>query len=202
MRKWMVAGLDVPPVAFNISNRQFEVPNLHQIFRGIADRCGVPAFNLEVEITEDVVMEHASHAMQAIMSFQDVGFQVALDDFGMGNSSLNYFRMIPVNHIKIDRSFVHGMEYSNRSASVVKAIVELGHAFSARITGEGIENKHQFDLLRETGCDEAQGFALSMPLPPDEIPDFIRVHVSDPCLHHFPSKKLDILALLLNTPSQ
>jgi diguanylate cyclase (GGDEF)-like protein len=156
-------------IAANISPAQLrdrEFPR--QVFDLLA-RTGMRAADLELEITEGILLEEASDPAEALRVFRAAGIRIALDDFGTGYSSLNYLKRYPVDRIKIDRSFVSQLSPGGVSLAIVQAMVTLAHALAIEVTAEGVETSEQMTLLAGLGCNVLQGFLLSAPLPPAEL---------------------------------
>jgi diguanylate cyclase (GGDEF)-like protein/PAS domain S-box-containing protein len=163
--RWRAAGLDPPRVAVNVSPLQLR----HRGFvREIAEAIGVDphaAQGLELEITESLIMEDVQHSIATLEAIRAMGVRVAIDDFGTGYSSLSYLAKLPVDTIKIDRSFVIEMTTGEQGLALVSTIVALGHSLKLTIVAEGVENEEQAACLRRLGCDELQGYLFSRPVP-------------------------------------
>jgi EAL domain-containing protein (putative c-di-GMP-specific phosphodiesterase class I) len=139
-----------------------------RVFKLLADTHMRPA-DLELEITEGILLEEASTASEALRIFRSAGIRIALDDFGTGYSSLNYLKRYPVDRIKIDRSFVSQLAPGSVSRAIVQAMVTLAHALNIEVTAEGVETKEQMDILVQLGCNVFQGFLLSPPVSRDAL---------------------------------
>jgi EAL domain-containing protein (putative c-di-GMP-specific phosphodiesterase class I) len=138
--------------------------------QALLDRTGFPATALELEITESLVMEHGSAAEADLGAIRETGVRLAMDDFGTGFSSMAQLKRLPIDKLKIDRSFVRDVPENPSVSAIIEAIVALGHALQLTVTAEGVERAEQAALLRERGCDFLQGFHFAHPLPPEEIP--------------------------------
>ena len=123
---------------------------------------------IEMEITETVIMEETAHNMEVLQQIFDLGIGIALDDFGTGYSSMNYLTQLPLNILKIDRSFIQDMN-NVKGAAIVQAIVALAKGLSLKVVAEGVETQEQFERLHALACDSVQGFYFSKPLPVDGI---------------------------------
>jgi diguanylate cyclase (GGDEF)-like protein/PAS domain S-box-containing protein len=156
-------------VAVNLSTRQFRDNNLVDIISHALDRSGLPPARLELEITESVLLKDSRANLITLRRLRDSGIRIALDDFGTGYSSLGYLQRFPFSKIKIDRSFISGLPQSEESQAIVRAVIGLGRALGMRVTAEGVETAAQLDWIR-SGCDEAQGYFLSRPVPADMVP--------------------------------
>jgi EAL domain-containing protein (putative c-di-GMP-specific phosphodiesterase class I) len=162
---WFAAGFEGVPVAVNVSplqlrNRAF-IEEVRQAI-GIDARA---AQGLELEITESLIMEDARDSIAILQAIRDMGVRIAIDDFGTGFSSLNYLTRLPVDTLKIDRSFVIDMTDGPTGLALVSAIINLAHALKLKVVAEGVATGEQSRLLHLLNCDEIQGFVFSKPLP-------------------------------------
>jgi len=156
-------------IAVNISPAQLRDPRFpERVFKLLAETRMAPT-DLELEITEGILLEDSSISANAIRVFRSAGIRIALDDFGTGYSSLNYLKRYPVDRIKIDRSFVSQLAVGSVSVAIVQAMVTLAHALKIDVTAEGVETSEQMDVLVDLGCNVFQGFLLSPPVPPDAL---------------------------------
>ncbi|WP_414833410.1 putative bifunctional diguanylate cyclase/phosphodiesterase [Afifella sp. YEN Y35] len=160
-------------VAVNISPCSFERLGLAGRLLRIMREERVNPNQIEIEITESVLLKEGKSAAEELLHLRSHGVRVALDDFGTGYSSLNRLRMLKVDKVKIDRSFVQPIGETADSTAIVDAIVELGHALGLLVTAEGVETERQREYLRFIGCDEIQGFLFSGPVPPEAINDML-----------------------------
>ena len=165
-RAWLDSGLPAVRVAVNISSVQFRSGRLDRHIRGILDATGLAPENLELELTEGVVMSEAAGAVEALERLSTMGIQIAIDDFGTGYSSLSYLKRFPIDRLKIDKSFVRDIAHDSDDRAIAKAVIRLGHSLKMRVVAEGVEAPEQLEALRLHGCDEIQGFHFSRPLPP------------------------------------
>jgi EAL domain-containing protein (putative c-di-GMP-specific phosphodiesterase class I) len=138
------------------------------------DRWHVPAGLLELEITETTIMADPSRAHRILAELAAVGVKLTIDDFGTGYSSLAYLKNLPVNQLKIDRSFVMHMHQDLNDAVIVRSVIDLGHNLGLRTVAEGIEDARTRDELTSLGCDSGQGYLLARPMPSQEIGEWIR----------------------------
>jgi len=159
-------------VAVNLSPRQFRDNNLVDIISHALDRSGLAPSRLELEITESVLLTDSRANLITLRRLREGGIRIALDDFGTGYSSLGYLQRFPFSKIKIDRSFTSGLPQSEESQAIVRSVMGLGRSLGMRVTAEGVENAAQLDWVR-AGCDEAQGYFLSRPVPAAEVPALI-----------------------------
>ena len=127
-----------------------------------------PVRDLEIEITESVMIDSAEEALNCINAVKQMGARIALDDFGTGYSSLSYLNTFPADILKVDKSFIDKMNSSDSSKQYVAAIISIGHIMNFDVISEGVEKPEQLDTLRSIGCDYIQGYIWGRPLPPDE----------------------------------
>src|SRR5205807_13903 len=130
---------------------------------------GVDPSRLILEITETSVMSDAEYAMQVLNRLAAMGLTLAIDDFGTGYSSLSYLKRLPVDEVKIDKSFVLNMQHDENDAVIVRSIIDLAGNLGLRVVAEGVETTSTWDALRDMGCDIAQGYVISRPLPADQF---------------------------------
>ena len=171
-RAWELAGLRVP-IAVNLSMRNVHDPQLPQTIAQLLQRWDARPDLLRLEITETVLAADPERALQTMDSLRAMGVHIALDDFGIGYSSLAYLNRLPLDQIKIDRSFVIGMVDDEASATIVRATVELGHGLGYAVVAEGVENTETRQRLTALGCDAIQGFLISRPMPADQTAEWI-----------------------------
>lgn len=166
---WRVAGLPAVRVAVNVSAHQFRRHDLHAVVAEALRETAMEARYLELELTETAIMQEPEKAIPVLLKLKALGLHLALDDFGMGYSSLSYLRQFPLDSLKIDRSFVSDLTSSTHGVTIVKTIISLAHSLNLKVIAEGAETKAQLDLLNAYGCDEVQGFYFSKPLSADEL---------------------------------
>ena len=154
---WQHAGYGPLRVGVNLSARQFADPGLVRQIERVLDETGMPPSSLEIEITESLVMEDVEGAIRTMGELKGMGVKLSIDDFGTGYSSLSYLRRFPVDVLKIDRSFVRDIAFSEDDAAMVAAIIELARGLRMRTIAEGVETEAQLDYLKQRGCDEVQG---------------------------------------------
>jgi diguanylate cyclase (GGDEF)-like protein len=169
-RMWQEAGLPPVTMAVNLSARQFRQENFVNIVTQILHETGLNPGQLEMELTESMLMHNANAAITILGELRSLGVRLSLDDFGTGYSSLSYLSRLPMDTLKIDRSFVHHLGGPNESGHSVlaQAIISLGHSLNLRVIAEGVETAAQLKFLKTHACDEAQGFYFGEPMPPDE----------------------------------
>lgn len=173
-RVWREQGLPSFTVAVNLSVRQFASPCIAETIERIVTAAGVPPRCLELEITESVLMEDAFDGADALRALSQHGIRVAVDDFGTGYCALHYLRRLPVDTLKVDHAFVRDLGEDPITASIVSAIVSLGHSLGCLVVAEGVETAAQRDILHQLGCDFAQGYLYCHPSPPEEIEDLLQ----------------------------
>ncbi|WP_143133350.1 EAL domain-containing protein [Pseudoduganella namucuonensis] len=161
LRAWRDAGLTVPTVSVNLSARQFQQEGLVETVRRALDDNGIPGKALELEITESAVMRNVDEAIATLAKLKELGVRIALDDFGTGYSSLNYLKRFPIDHLKIDQSFVRDVATSPDDAVICNAIIGLAHNLHVAVIAEGVETAEQMTFLRRRQCDAMQGFLFS-----------------------------------------
>ncbi len=170
----MVPVTMIVNISVNISVRQFRADDLIQSISETLDKTGMDPASLQLEITESTLMQHAERSVLLLRQLKDMGIRLSIDDFGTGFSSLSYLRRFPIDTLKIDRSFVSQLSDGSDNAAIVHAIISLSRSLGIRTIAEGVETGEQLRLLQEMGCDEAQGYLFSQPLPPDETGRLLR----------------------------
>lgn len=171
-------------VCVNVSARQFRHKGLVEDVAKALEVSGLAPQYLKLEITETVGIEDPDQTLETLRELKDLGVKLALDDFGMGYSSLSYLKRFPVDTIKLDRSFVSGLGKNRQDTAVLYAAVSFAKALRLSVTAEGVETKSQVEQLRALGCEQGQGFFFSKPLPPLEMSQFLKVH--DPSAQTMP----------------
>jgi diguanylate cyclase (GGDEF)-like protein len=172
--RWRRAGLPAPPIAVNVSAVQLRDPMFVQQIRQLLCLDPLAAAGLELEITESVIMEDINHGISHLQSIRDLGIPIMIDDFGTGFSSLSYLSRLPVDALKIDRSFVAELSQASRSSALVSTIIHLAHSLELKVVAEGVETELQSTILRSLGCDQAQGFLFSRPLSAESFEQQLR----------------------------
>jgi diguanylate cyclase (GGDEF)-like protein/PAS domain S-box-containing protein len=163
-RQWRDSGLGDLRISINLSARQFQQQDLADTVRRAIAEAGIDPKVIELEITETTAMQNAEMTIDVLRALSDIGVSIAIDDFGTGYSSLSYLKRFPLNAVKIDRSFVAGVDSSDGDAAIVAAVVAIARSLHLRVVAEGVENEEQLAFLRRRGCDEAQGFHFSKPV--------------------------------------
>jgi diguanylate cyclase (GGDEF)-like protein len=166
---WQLAGLPLVKIAVNISSRQFKEQNLVDITAQVLQETNLKAKYLELEITESLIIENIQQAINTMNQLHSMGITLSLDDFGTGYSSLNYLKRLPIDILKIDRSFVRELIVGSDDAAIVKAIISLAHNLQLSVIAEGVETQAQLEYLQKHGCDEIQGYYISRPVPAEAL---------------------------------
>ncbi|MCU7837911.1 MAG: EAL domain-containing protein [Candidatus Thiodiazotropha sp. (ex Troendleina suluensis)] len=173
IKRWMdMEGISLS-LSVNISMQQLEMDQFVAKTLKIIKRHELPKNTLELEITEHAIMQDMEKAVDALTRLSDKGIRIAIDDFGTGYSSLGYLQTLPINTLKIDRSFVHSIKSSDGN-SIIDAIIAMGKGLNLDLIAEGVENQAQINHLSEAGCGLAQGFFYSHPIPENELLELIR----------------------------
>jgi diguanylate cyclase (GGDEF)-like protein len=166
---WQAAGLNPPRIAVNLSALNLREASVVTEVKQLVEQQGGSPLGLDLEITESLIMDDVERSIAKLESIQAAGIGIAIDDFGTGYSSLGYIARLPVNAVKIDRSFIAGMTASPHNMTIVATIISLAHCLNLKVVAEGVETREQLEALRRLRCDEMQGFLFSRALPPDEI---------------------------------
>jgi len=161
-------------VGVNVSAVQFRQKDFVTSVMRVLKECAVQSFQLELELTEGVLVEDADQAQAAMMELRALGVKLALDDFGTGYSSLIYLRRFAFDKIKIDKSFLDQMEATGESAILVHSVVHLGRALGLEVTAEGVETEEQRRFLQAVGCHLLQGYLFSKPVPAEQLDELLR----------------------------
>ena len=158
------SGAAMPIMSVNLSMRNLRGTDLAAKLAEMIERAGVPAARLKIEITETAMMADAEHTFEVLGELQRMGIRLSIDDFGTGYSSLAYLQRLPVDDIKVDRSFVLNMLKNSSDEAIVRSTIELAHNLGLRAIAEGVEDQGTLDRLRALGCDLAQGFYMGLPM--------------------------------------
>ena len=172
-QSWVAAGYQPIRMAVNLSARQFLHPELTRMVANILEDTGMPASCLELELTESIIMRDTEGTIRMLHELSEMGITLSIDDFGTGYSSLSYMKRFPLNRLKIDQSFVRDITNGELEAEMIIPIIALGHSMKLQVLAEGVEIEEQLHYLKEQGCDEAQGYIYSRPLPPDQVTKFL-----------------------------
>ena len=151
-------------IAVNVSVPQFKVKGYAQNVKNTLLKYGVKPKNIELEVTESVVMDELETVINTLRELQELGIEIAIDDFGTGFSSLSYIQSLPLDRLKIDRAFIMNIENDKDDVSMVKAIIAMSKSLNLIVLAEGIENSNQLNLLQNLSCDRYQGYYFNKPL--------------------------------------
>jgi EAL domain-containing protein (putative c-di-GMP-specific phosphodiesterase class I) len=174
-------GLEPPRMAINVSALQLNDNDYVADLARLVDGAGA-ARNLDLEITESAVMGNIGRATATLDAVRAMGLRIAIDDFGTGYSSLSYLARLPIDYLKIDRSFIADVCCGLQNREIVAAVISLAHSLKLKVVAEGVETAEQADLLRRLECDEMQGYLLSAPVPLARIETMLRDVASKPAL--------------------
>ncbi len=169
IQKWETIGLPSLRVAVNLSPRQFRQTDLIETLKNTLELSGISPTFLELEITESMLIENVDVAAETLSAAHDLGVHVSVDDFGTGYSSLSYLKRFRISTLKIDRSFIKDITTDVDDAAIASAIVALAKSLDLNVTAEGVETVEQLAIVRQLGCDEAQGYLFSKPLPSQDF---------------------------------
>jgi EAL domain-containing protein (putative c-di-GMP-specific phosphodiesterase class I) len=169
-QRWQLAGLAIVKIAVNISARQFNNPKgfAEEVTR-LLNATGLDPRYLELEMTEGILLKNVDENVAVLRKLGKLGTFLAVDDFGTGYSSLAYLKQLPIDTLKIDRTFVRDIETDPDDAAIIKAIIAMAHSLDLRVTAEGVETRGQLAALRKLRCDQYQGYLMSRPMPADEF---------------------------------
>lgn len=173
IKLWQSQGLEIYPVAVNLSARQFQQQNLiGEISKALEEHQVEPQY-LAIELTESTILKNADLAIDTLREFKLMGIQISIDDFGTGYSSLSYLKRFPVDALKIDRSFVNDCIENADDAAIVSAIISMAHSLKLQVVAEGVETGSQLDFLRTQNCDKMQGYLISPPMAASQFATFL-----------------------------
>jgi diguanylate cyclase (GGDEF)-like protein len=173
---WQRQGLPPIRIAVNLSPRQFADPHLLGDIRAALEKSGMAPEFLEIEITESMVMQNLERTMRVLEAIKRLGITLSIDDFGTGYSSMSLVKQLPIDALKIDRSFVREIASDADDKAIAEAIIALGRALDLTVVAEGVETAEQEAVLRAHNCDEIQGYLISKPVPADEFATFLANH--------------------------
>jgi diguanylate cyclase (GGDEF)-like protein len=168
-RAWQLEGLPALHLGINISTYQFKQPDFIDRLNDVLTETQLDPHYLDLELTESIIMEDIQENIKKLHKLRDMGINLSIDDFGTGYSSLSYLKRLPINVLKIDRSFVQEIVTNHLDRAIAISIVTLAHHLNLRVVAEGVETQAQMELLRSLKCDEMQGYLFNKPLPADEL---------------------------------
>ena len=173
IHSWIEKGLEPLPISVNISRIHFKYENLVETIENLVKKYNVPKQYLELELTESAFLDNEGAVNSTIVKLQELGYTIAMDDFGMGYSSLNMLRTLPVNVLKLDRGFINEATCTERGFIVLNHVIHMARDLKATVVCEGIETNEQAEILKTAGCDIAQGFYFAKPMPLNEYNNFV-----------------------------
>ncbi|MEW9860611.1 EAL domain-containing protein [Pseudomonas putida] len=180
MQAWKQHYEPFGPLSINLAGAQLRHPHLARRIEQLLKHYQLRAGDLQLEITENFIMSQAEEALAVLYQLKKLGVQLAIDDFGTGYSSLSYLKRLPLDILKIDKSFIRGLPDDPHDAAIARAIIALGRSMQLTIIAEGVENQAQQRFLAAEGCEQIQGYIVSLPLPPEEFAAaFLRIALSD-----------------------
>lgn len=168
-KAWMTGGYEPIIMSVNLSNRQFDQKNLVDRVTQALKEAELDPKYLELEITESAIMQDPEEAIITLLRLKNMGVRITIDDFGIGYSSLNYLRRVPLDSLKIDRSFISNLTTNYNDSAITRAIISLAHSLNLEVIAEGVETEQQMEFLRENKCDEVQGFLIGRPMPAEQV---------------------------------
>src|SRR5690606_37598206 len=168
-KKWHDMGYKDLIVSVNVSAQQFQQQKFVREVQNALKESGLPPQYLSLELTESIMLRNIDHSIEVMTALQELGVNVSIDDFGTGYSSLSYLKELPINTLKIDRSFINNLRVDTSDIAIVKAIITMGHGLALKVVAEGVETEEQISLLKELKCHYAQGFYLYRPIPANEF---------------------------------
>lgn len=175
-RAWMDAGIPPLVVAVNLSVRQFQSENLVGMVQRVLEETRLPATYLELELTESMFVAQAERSIETLNQLKALGVRLAIDDFGTGYSSLTYLKRFPIDKLKIDQSFVHGLAHDANDREIAATIIAMARGLKLDVLAEGIESEQQLEFLRQHDCDYYQGYLFHRPVPAAELEKWLRKH--------------------------
>lgn len=180
MGAWRKTCTPFGPMSVNLAGAQLRQPNLVERIEQLLTDNGLVPDCLQLEITENFIMSQTQDALAVLHKLKQLGVQLAIDDFGTGYSSLSYLKRLPLDILKIDQSFIRGLPEDTHDAAIVRAIIALGRSMQLTVIAEGVETREQQQFLSEEGCEQIQGYIISLPLQPDEFSErFLLTNLSD-----------------------
>ena len=178
-RAWSDLGLKVVPVAVNVSAVEFRARDFLSGIRAVLIATGLDPQDLELELTEGVLMQDAESAVVTLLALKAMGVKLAVDDFGTGFSSFTYLRRFPVDTLKVDKSFIHEITEDSDGTTIVNAMINIGKSLKQRVVAEGVETRSQLDFLQRHGCDEGQGCYFSHPVTAGQVEKMFNTGVQE-----------------------
>jgi len=182
-RAWMDAGLPPVRIAVNVSAAEFMAKDFLSGVRAALISTGVDPHNLELELTETVLMRDAEAAVRILHALKAIGVQLAVDDFGVGYSSFSYLQRFPLDALKIDRTFINEISAAGEGATILSAMIDIGLSLKHRVIAEGVETREQLHFLQKKGCSEGQGYFFCHPIIAEKFAEFLKCGVRESAVH-------------------
>jgi diguanylate cyclase (GGDEF)-like protein len=173
-KEWLDNGVRIDHVAVNVSTRQFSQTKFDETVARTLNETGLPPSMLEIEITESVLMKQADAGIAMLKKLKCLGVSLSIDDFGTGYSSLAYLKQFPIDHLKIDKTFIDDVNTDNGNASIVKAVISMASNMNLQVTAEGVETNEQLDFLKAFKCGKVQGYFFSKPILAEDVYEFVK----------------------------
>lgn len=173
-KKWQDMGFEPITVSINLTAIDFYQANVTQAIRSALEETGLEPQWLDVELTESLALKDIDHAINQMKEIRDLGVKLSMDDFGTGYSSLSYIQILPITLLKLDRSFIMYLEEDEISREIVSAVIRIAKSKQIETIAEGIETVGQAEILKKSGCDQAQGYFFGKPMPADKFEEFLR----------------------------
>ncbi|MCU7805715.1 MAG: bifunctional diguanylate cyclase/phosphodiesterase [Candidatus Thiodiazotropha sp. (ex Lucinoma borealis)] len=167
--RWLENNFDFGHIAVNVARPQLQHSNFIDKVRTILDETEFPADRLELEVTEGFIMHNTTHAIQQLEALRVLGVKIAIDDFGTGYSSMSYLKLLPIQKLKIDQSFIRDIPFDTDDMAISEAVIALSKALGLQVIAEGVETEKQVKFLREKGCQEVQGYLFCKPISAQEL---------------------------------
>jgi EAL domain-containing protein (putative c-di-GMP-specific phosphodiesterase class I) len=175
---WITKGIELP-ISINLSVWNLQDPDFFDYVDNVLKETAVPAAMITFEITESAVMSDPESAIKTLQQLSNIGANLSIDDYGTGFSSLQYLKIMPINEIKIDKSFVTDMVDYDNDAVIVRSIIDLSHNLGMTVVAEGVETQDVFDILEILSCDVIQGYHISRPIPSQKLEQWLSMRKND-----------------------
>ncbi|NJD01471.1 MAG: EAL domain-containing protein, partial [Ruminiclostridium sp.] len=172
LKKWHEDVNGGLKLSINISSRQFMQKNLIEILTSAISEAGVKPEWIALEVNEKIAFKNLQYTLLTLRSIKEMGLEIVLDDFCSGYSSLSYLKQMPIDNIKIDKSYIHNMTEGSSEAMIVKALISLAHDLNLKVTAEGVETMEKLELLSKEKCDMIQGYIFSAPLSENAVGEY------------------------------
>lgn len=169
VKKWQDEGLEIGRLAVNLSIHQFQQDNINEKILDILRKTSFSPSSLDIEITESIAIKNFNNSVKILNSLKSLGIKISLDDFGTGYSSLNYIKTLPIDNLKIDKSFINDIDNDKEKQAIFDAITYIAQKLSLEVTAEGVETTSQLDYIKSSNCNVVQGYIYSKPLPAAEV---------------------------------